>query len=261
MSAPVLAIVSGTRSGSHVPIPPAGLTVGREVDGSRYFEDDDSVSRRHARFIRTSSGRVLVEDLGSANGTYVNGVAVTQAVELRHGDLVQIGDTYLELLVDVSERDARPSVRSRGGLAVGGSVVAREGSIGAIGELSGNVDMRRYDDSSGLGLITRSRGAARFVLIVGTLIGFTGFGLFATPIVKGLVNAASGASASNAAARDCDRRYPDRGPDWSNCQFEAAQSAGSDFPSLTPWLPVGAALFFAGVVISTVGIFMIRHEP
>ncbi len=264
MSAPFVTIVSGIRSGSRFPIPAGGLVVGRDADVPGYLEGDDLVSRRHARFISTASGQVLVEDLGSTNGTYVNDIAVTHAVELRHGDLVRIGETYLEFRggAQSQRRDERPSVRARGGIAIGGSVDARDGSIGAIGQVSGNVDMsRRYDDSSGLGLITRARGAARFVFILGTLVGFIGFGLFAYPILKGIVNAAAGSSAADAASRECDQRYPDHGPAWNDCQFEATRSAGGDFPSFTPWLPLGATLFFAGVVISTAGFFMIRHEP
>ncbi len=41
------------------------------------------------------------------------------------------------------------------------------------------------------------------------------------------------------------RQHPDRALAWIECQQEASRSAGSEFPSLTPWLPLGAALFFA----------------
>ncbi|WP_225408710.1 PAS domain S-box protein [Stigmatella hybrida] len=52
--------------------------------------DDHGVSRRHARIVRTPEGTCHVTDLGSTNGTYVNGVAITSA-ELREGDRLQIG--------------------------------------------------------------------------------------------------------------------------------------------------------------------------
>ncbi|WP_224364973.1 PAS domain S-box protein [Hyalangium versicolor] len=52
--------------------------------------DDHGVSRRHARIVRTAEGSCHVTDLGSTNGTYLNGVSVT-TTELREGDRLQIG--------------------------------------------------------------------------------------------------------------------------------------------------------------------------
>jgi len=63
--------------------------VGRH-DESLIVLDDVSVSRHHAVFTRTASGRVTVRDLNSLNGTYVNGQRVEEAI-LRSGDEVQIG--------------------------------------------------------------------------------------------------------------------------------------------------------------------------
>ncbi|HEX8701566.1 MAG TPA: FHA domain-containing protein, partial [Myxococcaceae bacterium] len=52
--------------------------------------DDHGVSRRHARIIHTQEGTCHVTDLGSTNGTYLNGVSISSA-ELREGDRLQIG--------------------------------------------------------------------------------------------------------------------------------------------------------------------------
>src|SRR5690606_27735953 len=49
------------------------------------------VSREHARVVR-DHGQVMIEDLGSKNGVFVNAVRVERDA-LRHGDLVTIGDT------------------------------------------------------------------------------------------------------------------------------------------------------------------------
>ena len=55
---------------------------------------EDSVSRRHAELWR-ESGRWYVRDLGSRNGTRLNGMRVLEAVELRPGDRLALGDaTY-----------------------------------------------------------------------------------------------------------------------------------------------------------------------
>ena len=52
------------------------------------------VSRRHARILVTREGATL-EDLGSKNGTYLNGRRVEEAAELTHGDEISIGPAKL----------------------------------------------------------------------------------------------------------------------------------------------------------------------
>ena len=64
-------------------------SVGRSEE-SDIVLDDISVSRQHAVFQRTASGRITVRDLNSLNGTYVNGARVEESV-LRSGDEIQIG--------------------------------------------------------------------------------------------------------------------------------------------------------------------------
>jgi FHA domain/Domain of unknown function (DUF1707) len=56
---------------------------------------DDTVSRRHAE-LRFEDGRWLLRDLGSSNGTYVNGRWVTEA-EVRAGDVIHFGGASLRL--------------------------------------------------------------------------------------------------------------------------------------------------------------------
>jgi hypothetical protein len=55
---------------------------------------DGKVSRSHAR-LDPVRGTYVITDLGSANGTYINGVRITQPIRLRDGDLLQVGDTQL----------------------------------------------------------------------------------------------------------------------------------------------------------------------
>ena len=63
--------------------------VGRAVDNDLVF-DDPSLSRRHARLSRTG-GQIQIEDLGSSNGTYVNGRKIGSGV-VAAGDVVRFGD-------------------------------------------------------------------------------------------------------------------------------------------------------------------------
>ena len=57
--------------------------------------DDDSVSRRHAE-IALRGGVCVIRDLGSCNGTWVNGRAVRRA-RLRRGDELQLGETHIRV--------------------------------------------------------------------------------------------------------------------------------------------------------------------
>jgi pSer/pThr/pTyr-binding forkhead associated (FHA) protein len=72
------------------------LTVGRGVEGNSLRLEARNVSRRHARFT-FASGALSVEDLGSRNGTFVNGEAVHSRRRLKVGDAVRIGDYLLRL--------------------------------------------------------------------------------------------------------------------------------------------------------------------
>jgi class 3 adenylate cyclase len=74
--------------------------VGRECDG--LLLSDVQVSRRHANF-DVVGDHVVVTDLGSTNGTFLDGLRITASVALRPGTVVRLGDTTVELQV---ERDA-----------------------------------------------------------------------------------------------------------------------------------------------------------
>jgi pSer/pThr/pTyr-binding forkhead associated (FHA) protein len=71
------------------------LTIGRAA-GCQIPLDDSYVSQLHARVFRRD-GDLLVEDLGSTNGTYLNRKKVDGPVPIRRGDRLQIGRTVLEL--------------------------------------------------------------------------------------------------------------------------------------------------------------------
>jgi class 3 adenylate cyclase len=70
------------------------VEVGRECDG--ILVADAQTSRRHAQ-LTVRGNDVLVEDLGSTNGTYLDGTRVSAPVLLRPGSVVRVGDTTLEL--------------------------------------------------------------------------------------------------------------------------------------------------------------------
>jgi hypothetical protein len=86
-------IRAGAGAGSEHPVD-GELILGREHGSADVVIDDPGVSRRHARVI-TDTGGVIVEDLGSSNGTYVNGERISGPVEIATGDEVQVGATVL----------------------------------------------------------------------------------------------------------------------------------------------------------------------
>jgi hypothetical protein len=84
-----LVIVGGDASAKPFALAKEVTTVGRHEE-SDLLLDDVSVSRHHAVFTRTASGRVTLRDLNSLNGTYVNNERVEETT-LRSADEVQIG--------------------------------------------------------------------------------------------------------------------------------------------------------------------------
>jgi pSer/pThr/pTyr-binding forkhead associated (FHA) protein len=94
---PVLAVRAGGPSGVAFPIPRTGIvTIGRSPE-SDIFLDDITVSRNHSQIEHRLEGLVL-RDLGSLNGTYVNRRRIHDEERLQNGDEVQIGKFRLVLI-------------------------------------------------------------------------------------------------------------------------------------------------------------------
>ncbi|WP_040794598.1 FHA domain-containing protein [Nocardia higoensis] len=70
-------------------LPPGGLAIGRTTD-NQIVVNDPLASRKHARLVAGPEG-LTIEDLGSANGTFVNGTRQQRSV-LREGDVITIGN-------------------------------------------------------------------------------------------------------------------------------------------------------------------------
>jgi FHA domain len=72
----------------------AQLTIGRGHQNDIAIGSDEYASARHARFEPRQDG-VWVQDLGSTNGTYLNGARLEHPRRLTQGDIVRVGDTDL----------------------------------------------------------------------------------------------------------------------------------------------------------------------
>src|SRR5262245_57631912 len=77
----------------------ASAVIGRSPS-CRILLEGPGVSRRHARIIITADDEVMIEDLGSANGVFVNGERIGGAQVLAEGDWLTIGGHSLQLVVD-----------------------------------------------------------------------------------------------------------------------------------------------------------------
>ena len=82
--------------GSDIALDSTAVTIGRGAQNDVPLEDDDFASARHARIEPRGDG-IWVEDVGSTNGTFVNGARLQRPRRLVPGDIVRVGQTDLRL--------------------------------------------------------------------------------------------------------------------------------------------------------------------
>ena len=84
------------REGDVLTVDSTPLTLGRGGQNAIPLDGDEFASAKHARIEARTDG-LWVEDLGSTNGTFVNGARVTTARRLDEGDVVRVGQTDLRV--------------------------------------------------------------------------------------------------------------------------------------------------------------------
>lgn len=87
---PVLVCTGGALAGERIEVPEGGLKIGRADDNDIVIHDD-GVSRFHATLLY-DNGQLWLQDSGSRNGVFVNGVRVTGHRALKVGDVIAISD-------------------------------------------------------------------------------------------------------------------------------------------------------------------------
>jgi pSer/pThr/pTyr-binding forkhead associated (FHA) protein len=106
-------VVSGNATGT-VLIVEDELILGRHADGPGRLAGDEEISRSHARLSLDGSGFCAVEDLGSTNGTFVNGLRISAPQTLSEGDTIELGTTTLVVqeLPQMAGASAAPHIES-----------------------------------------------------------------------------------------------------------------------------------------------------
>lgn len=162
-------------------------TIGRKPDNDIVI-NNQAVSGHHAQLIQNSNG-LVIEDLQSLNGTYLNGQKVSKS-ELYDGDIVSLGVHTLDIFSD-KKRDADNKLFAVRGRSMDETVIIAAGdqkrilsasdkrapeALGGFIVVEGSSDMKEYELSEKVSVIGRQEGSA--VMLKG----------FFAPKVAALVN-------------------------------------------------------------------------
>src|SRR5580700_4095049 len=170
----VLRFISGKYQGGEFPIATEKqILVGRSSDLDMVLVED-MVSRKHAR-IAMQTDQIWIEDLGSTNGTFVNGEKIKRA-RLKEGDRVLIGTSILKLIAGDAPRDGMDAKRELENVAQARRTSQQRTMSGSIEEVplpdllqlfgtskkSGVLVIRTQDD---VGRIYLKKGNIAFAII------------------------------------------------------------------------------------------------
>lgn len=138
----VLKFISGKYQGGEFPLEmDREILIGRSSDLDMVLVED-MVSRQHSR-ITTHNGELYIEDLGSTNGTFVNGEKVSKK-RLKEGDRILVGTSIIKLVAASEHSSPGNDLRDpvTGALLTPQSVprVTRHGGTTATGSISGLID-------------------------------------------------------------------------------------------------------------------------
>ena len=195
-----LVVISGSGRDRQIPIPAGGMVLGRDDQLGSPFSIDLLVSRKHVSVHRCDDGGVEVEDLGSVNGTFVNGTRIHDRTRIRASDVLRIGRIELTLYPAPSMGTSRDDT-----LGFKPTSAVPGVTTGTVGQTAGASSSRYYiDQQTGevinnigrdqfnayvqhrenfLREIAATKTKARWLVWTGFLAFVVGFGLFAAGIL------------------------------------------------------------------------------
>jgi predicted component of type VI protein secretion system len=105
-----LIVLAGAKEGTEIPLKKEKFTIGRSRECT-LRAGSDAISRHHCLILRTTDG-YTIRDLGSRNGTYVNGERISAETELKQNDTVRVGplEFRCEMTIDI-DRSKKPKVK------------------------------------------------------------------------------------------------------------------------------------------------------
>ena len=165
---PFLEVTTPHMSGVRIPLVAGTTTIGRDP-GSAVILNDATVSRQHAT-IEQRGGGVMVRDLNSSNGTYVNGARISGPVAVGPGDVVAFGSVRTQLVTDGVESGAA-------------SFHIRDQRADRISNVGGNQYNYEVQRESFLADIAARKTKGRWLVTLGFLCNAGGFGLFAYGVI------------------------------------------------------------------------------
>jgi 6-phosphogluconolactonase (cycloisomerase 2 family)/pSer/pThr/pTyr-binding forkhead associated (FHA) protein len=181
-----LQVVGGSAAGTLIQLEHE-LVFGRAASPPADLGGDPALSRHHARVRRTNEGRIVIEDLGSANGTYVNGTRINAPQVLSPGDRIELGDSVLQVATAVPERtQISPVAPGAGATRIGATppvepVASPSGPVAPVSPAPrtggpllppGVQSAPLSPPKRGPGLLVPVLAAIAVLGIVGTIVGF-----------------------------------------------------------------------------------------
>lgn len=94
-------VLNGVYDGLQLSFATLPITIGRSPDNDVAIPFDTAASRSHAKIVKGESKNILILiDLNSTNGTFVNGLIIRDQAEVKTGDEVKVGDTLIRCVVN-----------------------------------------------------------------------------------------------------------------------------------------------------------------
>lgn len=189
---PALVVTNGADAGRSYTIAGGDVVLGRAPDADIVL-DSTSVSRHHARLHRDAD-TVTLEDLGSTNGTSVNGDRLTGPARLSVGDSLQLGDVELQFgVIGIPEqRHGEGPASSYDFGDVHGPVNAGSGSMnvgsgqqyvaGRDFHYGDTYDVDVSNDYDASDEMFQGKGPGRIIAVLGSVVALVGFVIWVSVI-------------------------------------------------------------------------------